>query len=332
MRTAKQVIVSQFGGPHVLQVVDAPVRSPKAGQLLVRVEAAGVLYGDVMRRTDRYVAPTPLPYAPGTEIAGTVAKVGEGVSTHEVGDRVLSRVGSDGYAQYALAEAADAILLPEAIGFDVATALLAQGTTAYLLTHDAAMLSGKSVFIESAAGGVGVLMVQMARALGASFIAGSASSPEKREFARENGVDFALDSKKQGWAGQLLQATDGRGIDVAFESSGTGFSELLTCLSAFGTLVKFGRGVDEKQSLDPALLLGKNQTLRGFYLPGYFDPLHRSLREEAMRFLMASVLNGELKIRIDHRLSLRQAALGHRAIEERNTMGKVVLEPWSDEV
>ena len=227
------------------------------------------------------------------------------------------------------AEAAHATPLPDGIGFAEATTLLAQGMTAYLLTHDVATLKGKSVFIESAAGGVGMQMAQMAKAQGASFIAGSAGSEKKREFARRSGVDLVVNSLEQGWSGQVLAATNGRGVDVAYEASGASFAELLKCLTSFGTLVKFGRGVNEHQSFDPSRLVGKNQALRGFYLPGYFDAEHRPLLDAATRSLIRSVLSGELKVQIGHRFPLDQVALAHRAIEERRTMGKVVLEPWS---
>jgi NADPH:quinone reductase len=328
MESGKQVIVDRFGSPDVLTLVDAVVPSPAAGQILVRVEAAGVLYGDIMRRTDRYLTPTPLPYAPGTEIAGTVAALGSGVTAVAVGERVMCRVASHGYAQYSVAEAANAIVLPVSIEFGEATALLAQRLTAYLLTHDVASLRGKTVFIEAAAGGVGMLMMQMARDQGASLIVGSASSEEKRVLARNQGVDLMVSSVTTGWSKQVLDATGGQGIDVAYESSGATFTELLQCLSPFGTLVKFGRGVDEHLTLDPSGLLGRNQTLRGFYLPGYFDKSRLPLTNAASRALVESVVRGDLKVHVGHRFALGDAALAHRAIEARHTSGKVVLEPW----
>ncbi len=281
-----------------------------------------------MRRTNRYLTDTPLPYAPGTEIAGTVVEVGPGISSPKVGSRVLCRVGSQGYSQYALAEATGAILLPNEIDFAEATTLLAQGMTAYLLTHIGADLKGKSVFIESAAGGVGMQVSQIAKALGAAIVVGSASSDEKRAYALENGVDLAVSSMDFGWAEKVLTATEGRGIDVAYESSGSAFGELLKCLAPFGTLVKFGRGVNEHQSFDPSRLIGKNQTLQGFYLPGYFGVSHLHLLSEATHWLIASVLKGTLKVHVAHRFPLVQVGLAHRAIEERRTIGKVVLEPW----
>ncbi len=329
MPSAKQVVAERFGGPEVLKVVDAAIPSPNNGQILVKVEAAGVLYGDIMRRKDRYITPTALPYAPGTEIAGTVVDVGEDVTFWKQGDRVLSRVGSHGYAQYAVADAIHAIALPERIGFGEATALLAQGLTAYLLTHEVTALKGKSTFIESAAGGVGMQMVQLARAQGASLVVASASSEEKRESVRRNGVDLVIDPAEQRWSEKVLGSTGGRGIDVAYESSGACFTELLKCLAPFGTIVKFGRGIDEHQSLDPSQLVGKNQVVRGFYLPGYFDTTHLPRIGDATRSLIAATLSGELKIEISHRFSLDQAELAHREIEARQTTGKVVLEPWS---
>jgi NADPH:quinone reductase len=329
MRVAQQVIVNRFGGPEVLEIIEATVPSPGPGQMLVRVEAAGVLYGDIMRRTDHYLIPTALPYEPGTEIAGTVDAIGPGVSTHTPGDRVLCRLASGGYAQYAIVEAAKAIALPDEIPFAEATGLLAQGITAYLLTHQVATLQGQAVFIESAAGGVGMQMVQLAKALGASFIVGSASSFEKRAFARSNGVDLAVNLSDENWSQQVLDATQGQGVNVAYESSGGAFTELLKCLAPFGTLIKFGRGVDEHQVFDPTQVVEKNQTLRGFYLPGYFAPAYAPLIQNATQSLIGSMLRGELNVRIDHRYPLAHVALAHRAIEERKTMGKLVLEPWS---
>jgi NADPH2:quinone reductase len=329
MRSARQVIVDRFGGPDVLKVVDVSIASPRPEQIMVRVEAAGVLYGDITRRTNRYLRETPLPYAPGTKIAGTVVGIGEDVTAPKVGDRVHCRVGSQGYAQYALVEANRGIPLPDAIGFAEATTLLVQGLTAYLLTHDVASFRGKSVFIESAAGGVGMQVAQMAKAQGASFVAGSASSEEKREYARRSGVDLAVSSVESGWSGQVLEATHGRGVDVAYELSGAGFAELLKCLAPFGTLVKLGRGVNEHQSFDPPQLVGKNFAMRGFYLPGYSDGAHRALLGEATRSLIDSVLSGRLKVDVGHRFPMNEVGLAHRAIEERRTVGKVVLEPWS---
>lgn len=331
MRLAKQILVHKIGGPEVLRVAEVGLLSPAPGQILVKVEAAGVLYGDVMRRTDKYLTSTPLPYSPGTEIAGTVEEVGDDVTTFKIGDRVVSLVGSSGYAQYAVTTAESATLLPASIGYAEATALLAQGITAFLLTHDAADLKGKTVFIESAAGGVGMLMVQMAKALGAAYIVGSASSAAKRAFAMSHGVDLAVDSTTANWSQDVIDATGGRGIDVAYESSGASFAELLICLSSFGTLVKFGRGVKEKLSFDPSLLLSENQSLRGFYLPGYRDPAHLHLIAAATEALIEAVLAGKLRVEVGHRFPLHEAELAHRAIENRQTMGKVVLEPWAAE-
>lgn len=329
MRSAQQVTVDRFGGPGVLKVIDVAMASPGPDQILIRVEAAGMLYGDIMRRTNRYLTETPLPYSPGTEVAGTIEEIGDMVIALNLGDRVLCRVASGGYSQYALAEASQAIPLPEGIGFAEATALLVQGVTAYLLTHDVATLNCKSVFIESVAGGVGMQMAQMAKASGATIVVGSASSEEKRQFARDNGVDLVVSSIDQGWSEQIMEVTSGRGIDVGYESSGASFAELLGCMSSFGTVVKFGRGVDENQSVDPSVFVGRNQTLHGFYLPGYFDAEHRHLIDTAMSYLIDAVASGVLKVEVSRRYSLQNAPLAHQAIEERRTMGKVVLEPWS---
>ncbi|MDR6376184.1 quinone oxidoreductase family protein [Paraburkholderia caledonica] len=328
MRLAKQIVVHFFGGPDVLSLVDMPVPVAGPGQVLIRVEAAGVLYGDVMRRTDRYLFPTPLPYTPGTEVAGVIEDVGPGVGLHKRGDRVVSFVQGGGYAQFAIAEAASVVSLPARIDFAHATALLAQGSTAYLLTYDAAVIRGKSVFIESAAGGVGTQMVQLAKAQGATFIAGSASTQAKRDYARRNGVDWMVDPADPAWYSTVLEVTDGRGIDVGYESSGACFEQLLKCLSPFGTLVKFGRGVNECQALDPAAVVRKNQSIRGFYLPGYKNHPKSSLLRDATSHLIKSVLANELTVDISDRFALKDAYSAHAMIEGRRTVGKVVLEPW----
>jgi NADPH2:quinone reductase len=321
MRLAQQVIVDKFGGPDVLRVVDVPVLAPAPGQLLVRVKAAGVLYGDVMRRTDRYLFPTQLPYAPGTEVAGIVEEVGADVQSHRPGDRVVSYVPSGGYAQFATMDASSAVALPPEIGFADATALLAQGATAYLLTHDAAVIRGKSVFIESAAGGVGMQMVQFARKLGASFIVGSASSQIKRDHAKRNGADLMVDPTDPSWHVKVLDATNGLGIGVGFESSGANFQQLLKCLAAFGTLVKFGRGVDEHQTMDPTAVVSRNQSIRGFYLPGYRELSDTSLLKNATSNLIKAVLDKELVVHVSDRYPLEHVELAHA----------VVLEPWRSE-
>jgi NADPH2:quinone reductase len=172
-------------------------------------------------------------------------------------------------------------------------------------------------------------VAQMAKAQGASFVAGSASSEEKREYARRSGVDLAVSSVESGWSGQVLEATHGRGVDVAYELSGAAFAELRKCLAPFGTLVKFGRGLNEHQSFDPSQLVGKNLAMRGFYLPGYSDGAHLALLREATRSLIDSVLCGRLKVDVGHRFPMNEVGLAHRAIEQRRTVGKVVLEPWS---
>jgi NADPH2:quinone reductase len=172
-------------------------------------------------------------------------------------------------------------------------------------------------------------VAQMAKAQGASSVAGSASSEEKREYACCRGVDLAVSSVESGWSRQVLEATHGRGVDVAYELSGVAFAELLKCLAPFGTLVKLGRGVNEHQSFDPSQLVGKNLVMRGFYLPGYSDDAHLALLGEAARSLIDSVLSGNLKVDVGHRFPMNQVGLAHRAIEEWRTMGKVVLEPWS---
>ena len=190
----KAIEVTKSGGPDVLQIVEKPRPEPGPGQILVEVKAAGINFADIMAREGMYPAAPPPPFVLGMEAAGIVAAVGEGVTNFKSGDRAAAIVPTGGYAEYALADAATAAPVPDALGFPEATALLIQGLTAHgLLTRAVPEIKGKSVLISAAAGGVGSLAIQVAKLLGAGTVIGLASTDAKRAKVKELGADFAVD-------------------------------------------------------------------------------------------------------------------------------------------
>ncbi|SEJ95002.1 zinc-binding dehydrogenase [Pseudomonas sp. NFR16] len=332
MSLSQQVIATSFGSPDVLTLLDLNVPSPRSGQLLIKVEAAGVLFGDTVRRADRYVLPTELPYEPGNEVAGSIVEMGKSVFGFEIGDRILCRVPSKGYARYAVVDAANAMYLPEEIEFGAATALLGQSVTAYLLTRHLVALKGKAIFVEAAAGGVGIQVVQLARQAGASVIIGSSSTQTKRDFALGVGVDLAVDLSSTDWVDQMLDATRGKGLDVGYCSSRSTAQRLVKCLAEFGTIIHYGVESCAAPLLESCAGVIQNQRFTRFYLPGYFTPAYTALLNSAGSSLMKLVVSGHLKIHADTRYSLQDAAKAHRALEERRNIGKIVIEPWGREL
>jgi NADPH2:quinone reductase len=221
----KAIQMTEQGGPEVLRLADLPDPQPGPGQVLIRVSAAAVNFSDVMRRRgDVYPVPTPSPFVPGAEVAGTVEAVGDGVTGLPVGTRVFGTVGADasgGYAELALAYAAAVIPIPAGLDPDAAAGIVVSGLAASLILADAAKIAeGETVFVPAAAGGVGSYAVQIARLLGASTVIAAASTDAKRQTALALGADHAVDYTAAGWVDEVLALTGGRGVDVALEMSG----------------------------------------------------------------------------------------------------------------
>ncbi len=322
----KTIEVTKNGGPDVLQVVEGPRPEPGPGQILIEVKAAGINFADLMAREGTYPrAPKP-PFVPGFEAAGVVASVGEGVTDWKIGDRAAAMV-SAGYAEYALADAAAAAPLPEALGFAEATALLAQGLTAHgLLTHAVPHIKGKSVLVSAAAGGVGSLAVQIAKLLGAGTVIGLASTEEKRAKVKELGADAAVDYMQEGWAEQVKAATDGQGADIFLDASGDNARGGLKPLAPSGHWVIYGAQSDPSAGLSGADLIGllfRSQTIRGWTL----YEIGPETIAATLKQLIAWTLSGELTVIAEDKFALADAAEAHRTIEARRTTGKVVLEP-----
>jgi NADPH2:quinone reductase len=325
----KQIVMRRTGGPEVLALEEAAVPAPGPGQILVRVEASGINYADLMQRLGAYVEPTPLPIVPGMEVAGTVEAVGPGVDHLAPGARVLGFTATGGgYAQFAQVEAMQAVPLPDALGSREATALAIQGLTAWLLLTEVAPVGpGKSVLVHAAAGGVGTLAVQIARLRGADRIVATASTEEKLALARQLGAHIAVNYSNPDWPDRILAATGGQPVDVVLETvGGSVLADSLKVLAPFGRLVTFGAASGERATVETLPLLARNQTVTGFYLGGWFG--RGSFVPEALGALLHHVGTGEIEVPPVTVFPLAEAAEAHAAIHARRTSGKVVLDPW----
>jgi NADPH2:quinone reductase len=323
----KAIQVNEFGDPGVLEHVEVERPSPGEGEVLVEVKAAGVNYADTMRRRNRYLEETPLPFVPGSEIAGVIAETGAGVEGAKEGDRVVTLLGIGGYGGYAVAPARRLIPIPDGMDFDQAAAIPLQGLTAYHVLKTSGMLKeGESVLVHAAAGGVGSLAVQMAKLMGAGSVIATASTREKLDLAKELGADVLVNYAEEGWPERVLEATDGEGADVILEMVGGDFVQKnLRCLAAFGRMVVYGAASGERGSLAPMDLMHKNQVVAGFYLPqimGRPDLFAPSLEE-----ILDWIASGQIQLNIGARYPLEKARKAHDALEGRQTTGKIILNP-----
>ena len=323
----KAIWVGEFGEADVLQYVDVERPEPGEGEVLIEVRSAGVNYADTMRRRNQYVESQDLPFTPGSEVAGTVAEVGEGVDDVSVGDRVVTLLGTGGYAEYAVAPARGLIPLPEGLDFDRAAAIPLQGLTAYhCIKTSGALKDGESVLVHAAAGGVGTLSVQVAKLLGAGTVIATASSEEKLDLARSLGADVLIDYTEEDWPEQVREATEGKGADIILEMVGADFPEKnLRCLNVFGRMVVFGAASRERGTIVPATLMKRCHAVVGFYLPQIMrrpDLFVPSLKE-----ILAWISSGDLQLTIGGTYPLEQAAEAHTDLEGRRTKGKLLLNP-----
>jgi NADPH:quinone reductase len=340
-RPMKAVQIHSYGPPDVLVYRELPTPRPGPGEILIKVESAAVNYSDVMRRSNTtYPFPTPLPFIPGSEVAGSVAALGAGVEGPALGTPVFALVGHDGstgYAQYALASAAQVIPTPPGLGADEACALVVAGLTALLLLKQVARLQpGERVLVPGAGGGVGSYLVQLAKLMGAGAVIGAASSPAKRALARQLGADHVIDYTEPGWPAQVRELTGGQGVDVLLEMSGGPlFAQSLSCLAPFGRAVVYGMASRAPLALDEQTLLGlfynpsPNQSLHAFNLGLWFG-MRPSIASDALRELIGLAATGKIQVPIGQTLPLAQAAEAHRLIEGRHTTGKLILKPWAE--
>jgi NADPH2:quinone reductase len=328
----KAIQYSRFGGPDVLEIVEIDQPSPGPGEVLIAVGAVGVNFFEVLMRQDRYVVTPPLPFRPGVEIAGTIAALGEGVTTFSVGERIAAALyvaggQSGGYADYVAVSANVVVRLPEALPFAAATALQVQGLTAlHLLQSNPA--AGRNVLISAAAGGVGSLLVQLAKRAGAKQVIAMASSNEKLALAQDIGADAGVDYTQADWPDQVRALTDCAGPDLIFDASGGDIpAQCLALLAPFGRLVLYGPlSVADFRPDAEALktLIFGNRAIAGFSLLPHLTP-ERLADDLGELFALATA--GELKLLPGGSFPLAQASAAHAALESRQTAGKLILVP-----
>ena len=310
------VQLSEHGGPEVLQLVDLPTPRPGAGEVLIKVAAAGVNYSDVQRRRGTYPLPVALPYVLGIEVAGRVEALGEGVANVQVGQRVMAVLAGGGYAGYAVAPAAQAVLLPAGLGDAEATALLLQGPTAVGLLNTGAYAS---VLVLAAAGGVGSLLVQVAKNRGLRVVA-AVGSDAKKAAARASGADAVVSYADADWVRQVRAATAGQGVAAAFDAVGGRVgAEALQALGAGGTGVVYGAASGEPTALAAQQLIGPMQAVRGYTLFGEVAKIGEYTRE-----LLGYFHAGKLQLPVQP-YPIAEVQAAQRAVEARQTQGKVVL-------
>jgi NADPH2:quinone reductase len=319
----KSIQVTENGGPDKMQLVESPTPQPAAGQALVRIAASGVNFIDVYYRTGLYKAD--LPVTLGNEAAGTVEAVGAGVTEVAPGDRVAYAMKSGSYAEFALVAAKHLVRIPDDVDFNTAAAAMLQGMTAHYLTHSTYPLkSGDTCLVHAAAGGVGGLIVQMAKMLGARVF-GTVSTEEKAAIARDHGVDEAILYTQQDFETEVKRLTNGRGVDVVYDSVGkTTFDKSLNSLRPRGLMALFGQSSGPVPPFDPGILNAKGSLFLTRPSLGH----HAATREELL-WRAGDVLNwiasGKLKLRIDRIYPLAEAAAAHRDLESRRTAGKLLL-------
>ena len=330
----KAVRFHENGGPEVLRYEEVPDPAPGPRQVLLRVLAAGVNYADASRRKGgtSYPRPTPLPFTPGSEVVGIIEQLGAGVTTVERGATVMAWLGQGGYAEMAVAEAADLLPVPDGVKPVEALSLIIQGLTAALILKGSARLqAGESVLIEGAAGGVGVLALQLAKIYGAGRVIGAASTPAKRDLVMRLGADAAVDYSQPGWAAEVKAKNGGRGVDVILEmTGGVVFDEALDCLAPLGRMVAYGNASRQPMTLNVQRLFAQNQTVTGFFLSGFIAGQSHDRGAFATKLLAelgGHVRDGRLRLQLGGSYKLAEAADAHRALETRGTTGKIVLVP-----
>jgi NADPH2:quinone reductase len=314
----RAVQINEFGGPDVLEVVgDAPV--PEAGEheVLIKVSRAGMNFADTHSRENSYLAKQELPLTPGQEVAGTDPD----------GNRVVALITRGGYAEYAVAPRATTFPIPDELEDGAALAIVLQGLTAWHLYRTSAKLAqGESVVVHAAAGGVGSLAVQLGKPMGAGRVIATASSEEKRKLAVELGADVAIDAASEGMKDRLIEANEGKKVDVVLEmAGGPVFEESLRAMAPFGRLVAYGIASGQPNEVTNGLLMRKSLSVVGFWLVHCLG--RRDMLEEPLADLFERAARGELKPVVGTTYPLSDVRRAHEDLQGRRTHGKVLLDP-----
>jgi NADPH2:quinone reductase len=321
----RAVRIHEYGGLEVLRLEDVPLPEPGPGEARVKLQASGVNFIDIYQRTGQY--PLPLPLILGGEAAGVVDAVGPGVEDLRPGDRVVYASHPGAYAEYAVVPAWKLVRVPDSLDIRQAAAVMLQGLTAHYLTHSTYPLKpGDVALVHAAAGGVGHLLVQIAKQRGARVI-GTVSTEEKARLARESGADEVIVYTKADFEAEVKRLTGGRGVDVVYDSVGQAtFDKSLNCLRPRGMMVLFGQSSGRVPPFDPQILNVKGSLFLtrpslGPYIADRAELLWRA------NDLFTWLASGQLQVRIDQVFPLAEAAQAHRHLEERRTKGKVLLIP-----
>jgi len=322
----KAVRVHATGGPEVLQLEDVPTPSPGPGEVLIRVEAAGVNFIDLYQRAGAYKVATP--FVPGQEAAGRIAALGAGVTGCTVGDRVGCYYGGlSGYAESAIAPADKVVPLPDGVTTAQAAAVLLQGMTAhYLACTTYPLRPGDTCVVHAAAGGVGLLLCQLAKRCGARVI-GTVSTAAKAALARAAGADEVIRYTETDFAIEVKRLTGGKGVQVVYDSVGkTTFTAGLGCIAPRGMMVLFGQSSGAVEPLDPQVLNHRGSLFLTRPTLGHYVATRAEL-EQRSGDLFRWMQEGTLRVRIDREFPLARAGEAHAALAGRGTTGKVLLVP-----
>ena len=320
----RAIQIEEFGGPEVMQLADVPVPDPADGEVLIRVDTAGINWADTHARENEYIARYELPLVPGGEVVGVVER---GAGEIREGQRVVAMTGTGAYAEYATARAETTFPLPEGVGDDQALALLIQGLTAWHLYKTCGRVQrGESVVVISGAGGVGSLAVQLGKPLAdAGRIIATASSEEKRRLTMQLGADAATDTDADGLTERLIEANGGEKVDVVFEmSGGEVFEACRKALANLGRLVVYGIASRDQNTVRTGGLMRRSQSIVGFWL---FEFLQRpELLRAPLEDLYERAARGEVEAVVGGTYPLSEARRAHEDIQSRKTSGKLLLD------
>ena len=320
----KAIQMNRFGGPEVLEIQEVAIEEPKSGQALISIRAAGVNFIDIYQRRGTY--PAPLPYVPGLEASGIVEAVGEGVTEFKPGDRVAYVHKPGSYAEKSLVDVADLILLPKELSFEQGAAFPLQGMTAHYLLHEFRKVEkGTVVLIHAAAGGMGLLLTQWAKHLGAHVI-GTVSTEAKAEMAKQAGASDVILYTKQDFAEEVNRLTDNHGADLIIDGvAKTTFHGNFKAAALRGNIVVFGAASGPADPILPNHLMKRSHTVSGGSLFNYL--LNRQELLMRANAVLEGIQEGWLKLNISETFPLANAKAAHVKLEDRSSVGKLLLIP-----
>ena len=321
----KAVLCKEFGGPDTLVVEDVASPTPGEGEVLLRVHACGVNFGDTLIIQGTYQVKPELPFSPGMECAGEIAAVGPGVDGHKVGDRVLAMTGHGGFAQEVVVAARLLLPIPDAMSFEHAAAFpVAYGTSHVGLDYRAQLKEGETLLVLGAAGGVGLTAVEIGKAMGATVIA-AASSPEKLAVCKQYGADHLIDYSQEDIRERVKEITGGKGADVIYDPvGGDAFDAAMRSIAWEGRLVVIGFASGRIPEAKANIVLVKNISVVGFFW-GSYNQKRPDIVMQSMQTLLQWYTAGKIKPHVSHTLPMEQAGDALQMMIERKSTGKVVL-------